>query len=254
MLKIPSFLRGVVLLALLPILVGGCSDENPERERLALEALEAIQADYADSELERGEKRTVFAPLFDSVAADYWGTRAGLEARFEQLYHSTYDMEDEEKDPALAAAADSILSHYGESKHLAVFTDWLHLFNDGQEEGYVARIRNESPHAEVRAAAIFEPANSMKSRLRYGRIEDTVAAKAEIEANLNLLIEEYGDTPKGSTTFGVLADALLNSYTDEELAVGQPAPEVVGRTVDGEEILLSQFKGKVTVFYFWGDW
>ena len=254
MFKVTSRLRGVVLLALPPLLFGGCSDEDPEREAMALEALAAVRFDYSESELEREDKRVAFAPVYDSVAVEYWGTEGGLKARFTQLSYSTNGMEDEEKAGVLDLAADSIFAEYGESKHLALFADWLHLFDDEQEKEYLARILEESPHAEVRAAAIFEPTNSLKSRLRFGRIEDTVAAEAEIEANLLLLIDEYGDTPRGNSTYGVLADALLNAYTSDQLAVGQPAPETVGQTVDGEEILLSQFKGKVTVFYFWGDW
>jgi len=51
-----------------------------------------------------------------------------------------------------------------------------------------------------------------------------------------------------------LAYAHLTAHSEEELAIGQPAPDIIGTTVDGEEIRLSDFLGKVTVIDFWGDW
>jgi peroxiredoxin len=33
-----------------------------------------------------------------------------------------------------------------------------------------------------------------------------------------------------------------------------PAPEIIGVTADGEEIRLSDFRGRVVVLDFWGDW
>ena len=67
-------------------------------------------------------------------------------------------------------------------------------------------------------------------------------------------MDEYADVPKGEVTYGVMADALLNAYTDEELAIGQMAPEIVGVDADGRELRLSQFLGRVVVIDFWGDW
>ena len=39
-----------------------------------------------------------------------------------------------------------------------------------------------------------------------------------------------------------------------DLAIGRPAPEIIGANVDGEEMRLSDFLGKVVVIDFWGDW
>jgi hypothetical protein len=245
---------GVVLLALVPILAGGCSDVSPEGERLAAEAYDLLETDYADSEFTGEERRDAFMPRYDSVATEYWGTRAGLEARLQHLFLSTYQLPDEEEEALVDRVVDTVFAHYLDSKHLDVLLDWTHVFNDDQEAAYFHRMREESPHAEVRAAAIFEPARLRNRLLKRDRLDDSLNARAEVEADLRLLMDEYGDIPKGGSTYGILADAHLNAHSREALEVGQPAPETVGVTVDGEEILLSQFKGKVTVFYFWGDW
>jgi len=38
------------------------------------------------------------------------------------------------------------------------------------------------------------------------------------------------------------------------LGIGQVAPEIVGKNVDGKETKLSDYRGKVVVIDFWGDW
>ena len=43
-------------------------------------------------------------------------------------------------------------------------------------------------------------------------------ARAAVEADLQLLVDEYGDVPKGGSTYGEIAHAHLTAYTDEELA------------------------------------
>jgi hypothetical protein len=37
-------------------------------------------------------------------------------------------------------------------------------------------------------------------------------------------------------------------------AVGQPAPEITGEDLDGIPFRLSDYRGKVIVLDFWGDW
>jgi hypothetical protein len=35
---------------------------------------------------------------------------------------------------------------------------------------------------------------------------------------------------------------------------GTPAPEIVGEDIDGVPFRLSEYRGKVVVLDFWGDW
>jgi len=36
--------------------------------------------------------------------------------------------------------------------------------------------------------------------------------------------------------------------------VGRPAPEIIGKDLDGKPMKLSDFRGKVVMLDFWGDW
>ena len=75
---------------------------------------------------------------------------------------------------------------------------------------------------------------------------------AEYDALIEKLITDHPDlTINGrKITQGMKAkrDAAIN------LVIGKPAPEIIGKDVDGNEMKLSDYKGKVVVLDFWGDW
>ena len=53
-------------------------------------------------------------------------------------------------------------------------------------------------------------------------------------------------------TLGKSASAEL--FELRNLAVGKTAPEITGADIDGKPMKLSDFKGKVVLLDFWGDW
>lgn len=54
---------------------------------------------------------------------------------------------------------------------------------------------------------------------------------------------------------GSLADvAKADLYEARNLNVGQTAPDIVGADLDGRELKLSDYRGKVVVLSFWGSW
>lgn len=53
--------------------------------------------------------------------------------------------------------------------------------------------------------------------------------------------------------------ALANQFKDglyllEHLSVGKAAPEIKAEDLDGKEFKLSDYRGKVVVLDFWGNW
>ncbi len=306
-----------VLLFVLPLVLTACSKEEEASEAFAaLEAeysagMEAISTeqdsllqmsedpDSAEMAALRAKRDSVsikydeltesFLPRFEALAREYWGTEAGLEAKIWVMSRASRPSlsDDEEVDPGEAQAAraaiiaehtDAVFEEYAGSPHMEKLAENSYLFTDEQAEKYLGDLRENSPHPNVRAAAIYYPASRKLSSLRFERamreygLEDATESegdagsdeagdpdeeadpRAEIDADLQLLIDEYGDISMGGSTYGAVAYAHLTAHTEEELAIGQPAPEVIGTDVDGNEMRLSDFEGKVTVFYFWGDW
>jgi cytochrome oxidase Cu insertion factor (SCO1/SenC/PrrC family) len=51
-----------------------------------------------------------------------------------------------------------------------------------------------------------------------------------------------------------LAGAQVQVHSPADLAIGKVAPEISGVDVDGRKFKLSDYRGKVVVLDFWGDW
>jgi hypothetical protein len=43
-------------------------------------------------------------------------------------------------------------------------------------------------------------------------------------------------------------------FAADKSAIGRPAPEIVGKDLDGRPMRLSDFRGKIVMLDFWGDW
>jgi hypothetical protein len=87
------------------------------------------------------------------------------------------------------------------------------------------------------------------ARLR-GQGPDGIAKEAE--AFFERAAGEFGDVKEGSRTVGEQAKSEL--FEIRTLAVGKPAPAIEGKDLDGKPMTLADFKGKVVLLDFWGDW
>lgn len=79
---------------------------------------------------------------------------------------------------------------------------------------------------------------------------------AKLEAEAIRLYEEvskkYGNVKNGLGTLGESADSAI--YALKYLSIGKTAPEIVGEDIDGKKFKLSDYRGKVVVLDFWGNW
>jgi hypothetical protein len=87
---------------------------------------------------------------------------------------------------------------------------------------------------------------------------DPAALNKEVEAVLDRLVAdkelagvsyERGDKTR---TVGEAADAEL--FEMRHLQPGKPAPDIAGTDIDGKQFRLSDYRGKVVLLDFWGDW
>lgn len=100
--------------------------------------------------------------------------------------------------------------------------------------------RENSPHQEVRGVAA------------YARSQDRSLAKDEKLKELKFAVENSGDFQmRGRKLADVAAGAL---YEMEHLAIGSVAGEIEGEDLHGNPLKLSDYRGKVVVIDFWGDW
>jgi AhpC/TSA family len=117
-------------------------------------------------------------------------------------------------------------------------------------------ILDKNPNNNARGLACFGLAQVLKRRY-----EDAQPAKKK--ANANALFKEvvamyqrvqteFADVKGPGRLLGAAAKA--ESFEFRFLVVGKTVPEVAGEDVDGNEFKLSDYRGKVVLLAFWGNW
>ncbi len=82
--------------------------------------------------------------------------------------------------------------------------------------------------------------------------EDPDALSKEAERFFDRVVEQYAGIAGKSGKLGEAAEKEL--FRLRQLAVGRPAPDVEGEDVDGKRFRLSDYRGKVVVLTFSGNW
>ena len=242
--KTGYFKRSVsaIAVAALAAATVGCTNNRANRE------LAALQDSLEAGELSDRQKAEEFIPRFEVFAEQYWGTEAALTAKLWLLEQTPWQRGDGTMNESAGRIADDILEEYPRSPQLVRLAESSDVFSNMQKEKYFGHLSEDSPHKSVRAAAVYVLAE-------MGERTDDVDLKEKREEHLQVLIDEYGDVElRKNVSYGAIADALLYPHDTADLEIGKPAPEIIGNTVDGKEMRLSDFRGKVVVIDFWGDW
>jgi hypothetical protein len=91
-----------------------------------------------------------------------------------------------------------------------------------------------------------------KALLTQLRQKDPDELTRQSEPMFERAAKEFADVSQGRRTVGKTAQAELNELRN--LGIGKPSPEISGEDIDGKPFKLSDYKGKVVVVDFWGDW
>ena len=87
---------------------------------------------------------------------------------------------------------------------------------------------------------------------------DAVAAMDEetMIEQMKALAEKYGDVEleDGNTIGKMVARKIKAIEIRAMVGVGKVAPDIAGPDIDGEDFKLSDYRGKVVMLDFWGDW
>ncbi|WP_157665109.1 peroxiredoxin family protein [Mariniblastus fucicola] len=116
-------------------------------------------------------------------------------------------------------------------------------------EARIKTLLERSPHEQVKAMATFALANY------YVRLDAGSVKESEIEALYKSLISNYSEIKmheQSNQTFGQMAERSI--FELQNLSVGKIAPDIEGEDLDGITFKLSDYRGKIVVLDFWGDW
>lgn len=86
------------------------------------------------------------------------------------------------------------------------------------------------------------------------RATDPKAAEQEAAKRFEMVLasETFAAVDHRGSTLG--ENAKNNLFELRNLAIGKVAPDIIGEDVDGTAMKLSDYRGKVVVIDFWGDW
>lgn len=185
-----------------------------------------------------------------------------------------------ERDATKRSAVVAMLKeHHMQRKELGELCQLL----NSTDPAFVAQIAKDSPHRDVRGRALIAQAEGLSQDIetaenlrglpekeieeyrswlgaeRFAALKelDRDATERQSQKLYERVVKEYGDVPvnqgtKRETTLGKQAAAALRSMID--LVVGKPAPEIEGVDLDKVPFKLSDYRGKVVLLDFWGNW
>jgi hypothetical protein len=197
------------------------------------------------------------------IAANWMITRGRVQG--DQLNHSLTVM----------------VKHHTQSAELAGTCTALGRTPTKASMEFLSTIEKQSPHSAVQAQACLSLAEVHKRQAgiaqqikaadkdkmatlitRYGR--ETVdilkaASPAALEKRAEQHFQKVMETPAyakisygRNSTLG--ARAKSNLFELRNLSIGKTAPEIAGEDIDGNPMKLTDYRGKVVVLDFWGDW
>jgi len=195
---------------------------RPARE--AHERGEKLQLDYSK------HPNGIYAPRFLAFAKEHPKTEAAAKA-FVMALKLTRTKEIQ-SDAKLALLRDHLES--------AALEDVVYSFRD--DPAALRKLSEESPHRIVRGRALLVTAQQAMEDEQEGAL-----------AILREVKEKYADVPYfRGITLGQKADGCI--FEIERLGIGKEAPDIEGVDLDGVAFKLSDYRGKVVVLDFWGDW
>jgi len=144
-------------------------------------------------------------------------------------------------------ATDRLIEKYPE--HAAIRQVFQNLGRGPGGEDTLKKYLEKDVKPRVKAAAALALGENIASRVdRLGEKPEAEKVAAEADKYLSQAL----DLGKDSADLKQDAERALNILRN--LRVGKQAPDIKGADLDGKEFKLSDYRGKVVLLDFWGNW
>jgi hypothetical protein len=245
--------------------------EYGEAEQALMKAYQEAGTDEARQKVikEKLPALNAFAPKFLVLAEKYPGDPVALDA----LLRVAADRpeSDEGKDSPSARALAMLVRDHAAEPRLADLCGAMVYRYDPEAQAFLRALADRSPRKEVQGRAClmlglhlqnlrttvqqlgdYEGRLDRATRARLGKL-DPDRLRREAQETLERAASVYPDfkTVSGATV-GDQARRALDEL--RHLSLGQQAPEVEGTDADGKKFKLSDYRGKVVLLDFWGNW
>ncbi len=239
----PSAIFASLLVFILAAGAFAQQDEASEKTPVQRE-LDALIAEHQQSDLGYPEAYRAFLPRFEKFVQEHQGTEPEVRATLWLIQNAWWLREEGKMESTSMPLAEDLLKRHPDSPQLGLLTEYYYVFTKPQRQMLFDQLLEISAHPEVKAAAHFGLAKLSPARQADGSANEHFAS----------LAGEFAQVKWRETTYGAIADAYLNPLAPADLAVGKPAPEIEGIDHNGQPMKLSDYRGKVVLLDFWGDW
>lgn len=238
-----------------PQAAGGAGAQSPEDQVRALEEeydaaqqalskkLKELETDEARREYaaaNRPDPKT-FAERFQALADAHRGTEAAARAL-------AWIVTRAQSETLARPAIERLAAEHASSPHLARVCGRLEGIQGEWAKKTLEKLVETSPNAEIRGRSLY----ALARRAMAGGELGSKNLLAEAETLLERVVKEYGDVSVGKRTLGQSAQGDL--FEMRNLAIGKIAPDIEGEDIGGTKFKLSDYRGKVVVLDFWGNW
>ncbi|MEZ6093522.1 MAG: hypothetical protein R3C03_04680 [Pirellulaceae bacterium] len=172
-------------------------------------------------------------------------------------------------------AKEVMLNRFVDSQEMTTILSLLSRMASKENEEYLSAVKDKAESDSTKASVVFTLVNMLKSK---ADMKETLDNNPQfIDSIVKSRGQEYldyvNDVP-GEETIVALLDEVINDYPDAtdaggnslksqaelirfemlNLAIGKTAPEIEGSDFEEVAFKLSDYRGKVVVLDFWGDW
>ncbi len=117
---------------------------------------------------------------------------------------------------------------------------------------HVQDILKTSRNRTVKGFATLAIADWLHRNAREENREQMLADADRLAADV---VQNYAEVRRGAGTLGDAAKAIQERIRRKgSIAIGKVAPETAGEDADGKPLKLSDYRGKVVLLKFWGNW
>jgi hypothetical protein len=124
---------------------------------------------------------------------------------------------------------------------------------DRDSENLLRSVLSTNPHKDVQGAACLSLAELLSQRAEAMPAETAPKVQRDSEKLFERAVRDYGNVRLA--TGGTVGDtAKKELFVLQHLAIGKTAPDIAGEDQDGKKFKLSDYRGKVVMLDFWGNW
>jgi len=183
-----------------------------------------------------------YSPRFMKVATDYPDSKAAVDSLV-WVVQMGNRIGSRDTGPALKLLAE----HYAKDERLALLCQGLQRTITADVQTFLQAVIDRSPHRDARGIACFSLAYQMQKSADRAPGNQAIAEKLYQQ-----VVDKYADVSYLRGNLGDRAAGAL--YATKNIGIGKVAPEIAAEDIDGVKFKLSDYRGKVVVLDFWGDW